>query len=770
MLETSNLSTGYGQVLISDINLKAEPGKITVLIGPNGSGKSTILKTLTRQLKILGGSVSLLGKDMARMKESEVAACISMVMTERIHPESMTCREVAATGRYPHTGRLGILSDEDWRAVDDALKLVHAESFASKDFAKVSDGQRQLIMLARAICQDTAVIILDEPTSYLDMYYKLELLKVIRCLAHEKHKAIVMSLHELDLVKMVADVVACLDGEKIVKTGSVAEIFSGSFIQRLYGIKEAEFDPADGTMHLMPETSDEAKNERAVASVKNTRNKSTAKVIMVQGTMSSAGKSLVVAGLCRIFKQDGWRVAPFKSQNMALNSFITKEGLEMGRAQVMQAEACGREPEVCMNPILLKPTTDKGSQIIVNGEVIGSMSARDYFAYKKKLIPDIVKAFRKLEETSDIIVIEGAGSPAEINLRQNDIVNMGLAEILDAPVLLVGDIDRGGVFAQLLGTLELLQPAEKARVKGLIINKFRGDKTLLDPGIDMLEEKGGIPVAGVLPYMRISLDDEDSLSSRFERHEAKLVNIGVVRLPHISNFTDFSAFELLDDVAVHYITEAAEAEKMDMLIIPGTKNTIEDLKWLRSSGMEAAVKKFAESKLVFGICGGYQMLGNDVQDPHGVEAGGSIRGMELLDISTVLEKDKTRKQVELVTGEVPGKLSELGGKNIAGYEIHMGKTELGKNAQAFISGACCGNVYGTYIHGFFDADGIAFAVAKAAAAGKNVQLQQAKTDYASFKQSQYDLLADTLRDHLNMDAIYSMLAYANIQQDYEAGL
>lgn len=406
----------------------------------------------------------------------------------------------------------------------------------------------------------------------------------------------------------------------------------------------------------------------------------------------------------------------------------------------------------------------------MNGEVIGSMSARDYFAYKKKLIPDIVKAFRKLEETSDIIVIEGAGSPAEINLRQNDIVNMGLAEILDAPVLLVGDIDRGGVFAQLLGTLELLQPAEKARVKGLIINKFRGDKTLLDPGIDMLEEKGGIPVAGVLPYMRISLDDEDSLSNRFERHEAKLVNIGVVRLPHISNFTDFSAFELLDDVAVHYITEAAEAEKMDMLIIPGTKNTIEDLKWLRSSGMEAAVKKFAENKLVFGICGGYQMLGNDVQDPHGVEAGGSIRGMELLDISTVLEKDKTRKQVELVTGDVPGKLSELGGKNIAGYEIHMGKTELGKNAQAFVSGACCGNVYGTYIHGFFDADGIAFAVAKAAAAAKNVQLQQAKTDYASFKKSQYDLLADTLRDHLDMDAVYSMLAYANIQQDYEAGL
>ncbi|MBP5793282.1 MAG: ATP-binding cassette domain-containing protein, partial [Spirochaetaceae bacterium] len=395
MLETSNLAAGYGQALISEINLKAEPGKILVLIGPNGSGKSTILKTLTRQLKILGGSVSLLGKDMACMKESEVAGCISMVMTERIHPENMTCREVAATGRYPHTGRLGILSDEDWRAVDDALKMVHAEEFAAKDFAKVSDGQRQLIMLARAICQNTAVIILDEPTSYLDMYYKLELLKIIRCLAHEKQKAVIMSLHELDLVKMVADVVACLDGTKIVRTGAPDEIFTGSFIQKLYGIKEAEFNESDGTLHLLSENFDESEDKRAVASIKNTRRKSSAKVIMVQGTMSNAGKSLVVAGLCRIFRQDGWRVAPFKSQNMALNSFITKEGLEMGRAQVMQAEASGREPEVCMNPILLKPTTDKGSQVIVNGEVIGSMSARDYFAFKKQLVPDIVKAFRK---------------------------------------------------------------------------------------------------------------------------------------------------------------------------------------------------------------------------------------------------------------------------------------------------------------------------------------------------------------------------------------
>ena len=237
-----------------------------------------------------------------------------------------------------------------------------------------------------------------------------------------------------------------------------------------------------------------------------------AKVIMIQGTMSNAGKSLITAGLCRIFHQDGYRVAPFKSQNMALNSYITTEGLEMGRAQVMQAEAAGIEPQVCMNPILLKPTNDIGSQVIVNGTVIGNMPAREYFNYKKKLVPDILKAFHKLEEQADIIVIEGAGSPAEINLKENDIVNMGMAEMVNAPVLLAGDIDRGGVFAQLLGTLMLLEEQEKSRVKGLIINKFRGDVSILEPGIQMLEEKGGIPVCGVVPYMKVQLEDEDSLT------------------------------------------------------------------------------------------------------------------------------------------------------------------------------------------------------------------------------------------------------------------
>ena len=256
-----------------------------------------------------------------------------------------------------------------------------------------------------------------------------------------------------------------------------------------------------------------------------------AKVIMVQGTMSNAGKSLLAAGLCRIFKQDGYRVAPFKSQNMALNSFATKEGLEMSRAQVVQAEAAGIDPLVCMNPILLKPTDDQGSQVIINGRSIGNMKARDYFKFKTELIPVIKEAFRKLEDQFDIIVIEGAGSPAEINLKENDIVNMGLAEMVDAPVLLVGDIDRGGVFAQLLGTLMLLEDDEKKRVKGLIINKFRGDASLLDSGIEMLEEKGGVPVVGTVPYMDIKVEDEDSLSDRLSASRRGLVDIAVVRLP-----------------------------------------------------------------------------------------------------------------------------------------------------------------------------------------------------------------------------------------------
>lgn len=494
-----------------------------------------------------------------------------------------------------------------------------------------------------------------------------------------------------------------------------------------------------------------------------------AKVIMIQGTMSNAGKSFLVAGLCRIMKQDGYRVAPFKSQNMALNSFITEEGLEMGRAQVMQAEAAGIKPMVCMNPILLKPTNHVGSQVIVNGEVVGNMSAKDYFKYKKQLIPDIQKAFRKLEEYADIIVIEGAGSPAEINLKENDIVNMGMAKMVDAPVLLVADIDRGGVFAQLLGTLMLLEEEEKDRVKGLIINKFRGDKTILDPGIEMLEEKGGVPVAGVIPYMELALEDEDSLSTRFEKKEQGCIDIAVIRYPRISNFTDFNVFEQMPEVTVRYVTSVTELRHPDMVILPGSKNTMEDLKWMRQNGLEAAVKKLAQQIPVWGICGGYQMLGNQIADPQQVEAGGSIRGMELLGVETTLQKEKVRSQVMGKINTLSGMFVELSGLAYTGYEIHMGKTammehEMQTEIQQVVLVGENTNVYGTYVHGIFDQGKIASAIVTVLAQRKGIQLENGVLeDYQSFKEKQYDKLADTLREYLDMEEIYGMLREARYE-------
>lgn len=491
-----------------------------------------------------------------------------------------------------------------------------------------------------------------------------------------------------------------------------------------------------------------------------------AKVIMVQGTMSNAGKSLLVAGLCRVFRQDGYTVAPFKSQNMALNSFITKEGLEMGRAQVMQAEAAGIAPMVCMNPILLKPISHTGSQVIVNGEVIGNMSAREYFAYKKQLVPDIKKAFQKLEEKADIIVIEGAGSPAEINLKENDIVNMGLAEMVDAPVLLVGDIDRGGVFAQLLGTLMLLTKQEKDRVKGLVINKFRGDKTILDPGILMLEEKGRVPVVGVLPYLELKLEDEDSLTERFDHRREGLIDIAVIRYPRISNFTDFNVFEQNPNVTVRYVASEEELHHPDLIILPGSKNTMGDLKWMRQNGMEAAVKKRVGEIPVFGICGGYQMLGEMVEDPDGVEEGGALRGMELLPVKTELKKQKKRCQVEGKIGTLPGIFSELSGCSYQGYEIHMGSTHIEGEASEEWKAPVYGtrqNVYGSYIHGLFDQGYTAEAVVRALAKKKGLSLMEGKIqDYRKFKETQYDKLADAMRMYFHMEEIYGMLREARL--------
>ncbi|MCD7824999.1 MAG: cobyric acid synthase, partial [Clostridiaceae bacterium] len=361
-----------------------------------------------------------------------------------------------------------------------------------------------------------------------------------------------------------------------------------------------------------------------------------AKSIMIQGTMSNAGKSLIAAGLCRVFWQDGYRAAPFKSQNMALNSYITKDNLEMGRAQAVQAEACRTEPSVLMNPILLKPTSDMGSQVIVNGKVVGNMRAADYFKKKREYIPVIQKAYDTLAASNDIIVIEGAGSPAEINLKQDDIVNMGMAKLADAPVLLVGDIDRGGVFAQLIGTVLLLEPDEQERIRGLIINKFRGDKSILEPGLQMLEKRCQKQVLGVVPYTLLDIEEEDSLAESLDRVKGVGgVDVAVIRLPRISNFTDLQAFALEEDVAVRYVDRASQLKQPDAVLLPGTKNTMQDMKWLRESGLEAAILKCHQKGcVIFGICGGFQMLGERILDEVGAEGVGELPGMGLLPLMT----------------------------------------------------------------------------------------------------------------------------------------
>lgn len=481
---------------------------------------------------------------------------------------------------------------------------------------------------------------------------------------------------------------------------------------------------------------------------------------MVQGTMSNAGKSLLCAGLCRIFKQDGYRVAPFKSQNMALNSFITEDGLEMGRAQVMQAEAAMIKPSVYMNPVLLKPTNDTGSQVIVNGKVLGNMSAREYFAYKTELIPDIKNAFDMLSKDNDIIVIEGAGSPAEINLKDNDIVNMGLAKMLLAPVLLVGDIDRGGVFAQLLGTIMLLEEDEKSLIKGLIINKFRGDKSILDPGIAMLEEKARKPVVGIIPYFPHNLEDEDSLTSRFEYKEKKLIDIVVVRLPRISNFTDFNVFEHIEDVSVRYVNHVSEIGNPDMIIIPGSKNTMGDMKWLRESGFESTIHKLRGNIPVFGICGGFQMLGELIADPGNIEDGGEIRGMELLPIRTIMQKHKTRKQVFGNIENVGGDLQQISEHEYEGYEIHMGTTYDLHGNRIETPVFSRDNVYGSYVHGIFDHSDLAFKIVSILAKKRGIEFCGGNYDYNKLKEQQYDLLADIVRNAMDMDKIYGIIEEA----------
>ncbi|MDE6627099.1 MAG: cobyric acid synthase [Lachnospiraceae bacterium] len=529
-----------------------------------------------------------------------------------------------------------------------------------------------------------------------------------------------------------------------------------------------------------------------------------AKVIMIQGTMSNVGKSFITAGLCRIFRQDGYSVAPFKSQNMALNSYVTKENLEIGRAQAMQAEAAGVEPVAAMNPILLKPTSDMGSQVIVNGEVVGNMQAVDYFKKKRDYLPVIRQAYDTLDRQHDIIVVEGAGSPAEINLKQDDIVNMGVARMLGAPVILVGDIDRGGVFAQLIGTVMLLEPEERELVCGLLINKFRGDRSILEPGITMLEDRCKKEVLGVIPFEKLELDEEDSLADSLNRHSGdKVIDVAVIRFPKISNFTDFQALSMEDSLSVRYVENPSRLGEPDVVILPGTKNTIQDLIWFRESGLETAVSRLAsgDRAIVVGICGGYQMLGTSIADTCGVEGGGTIRGMGLLPVKTYFEPEKTRTRAAGRLPRLTGCFEELSGKKLTGYEIHMGRTYVDQSAgnggctegmfkleeeacdnslseenhikdrnsqhqdMELCDGCFGGNVMGSYLHGIFDADEFRKAFVRLLRKRKGLfEKQGEQMTFQQYKQTQYDKLADMLRRNVDMKRIYEIMGISGKSQ------
>ncbi len=503
------------------------------------------------------------------------------------------------------------------------------------------------------------------------------------------------------------------------------------------------------------------------------------KALMIQGTASSVGKSILCTALCRIFSQDGYNVNPFKSQNMSLNSYITPEGHEMGRAQVMQAEAAGKIPNVKMNPILLKPTSDRKSQVIINGKVYANMDAVEYFAFKPQLKTDIKKTYDELETESDLVIIEGAGSPAEINLKKNDFVNMGMAKLAKSPVILVGDIDRGGVFASLAGTMLLLDEDERKLVKGVIINKFRGSLEILEPGLKMLEEIIKIPVLGVVPFFKLNIEDEDSASYWMnKKSDAKdSIDIAVIRLPYMSNFTDFNSLLQYSDVGVRFVELGETLGQPDIIILPGTKSTISDMKNLRDSTMaEKIIKCHQNGSYVFGICGGFQMLGQRIYDPMKVETSfDEIEGLGLINTETQFMSEKTT-----VLSEGIDRIFKC---HVRGYEIHMGETSFLGNVSPFIDintteasknildGAVNDDltVFGTYLHGIFDSASFTRSFLNMVRRKKGLEERPyEEQNYWVFKESQYDQLADIVRQSLDMDKIYSILSEEIVEVSCDA--
>lgn len=485
---------------------------------------------------------------------------------------------------------------------------------------------------------------------------------------------------------------------------------------------------------------------------------------MVVGTSSGAGKSITVTALCRILTKDGYKVSPFKSQNMALNSFVTKSGLEMGRAQVVQAYACMIEPEAYMNPILLKPTTDRKIQIIVNGKSIGNMSGIEYGKFKTSLKPEIMKSYDYIRENYDISILEGAGSPVEINIKGEDIANMKMAEMADSPVILVADIDRGGVFASIYGTIMLMSEKERARVKGVIINKFRGDINILKSGLEEIEKLTGVPVIGVMPYTNVDIEDEDSVTERFKRLQKKKgINISVIKLKHISNFTDIDALRMVEDINIKYINSVDEMGEEDIIIIPGTKNTIDDLKELKDNGIATEIIKASKNgKVIIGICGGFQMLGEKIKDPYGIESEiKEIPGLGLLELETVMEKEKNTTQYEGKLSNCTGLLEGLEGEEIKGYEIHQGVTFGNENKvndeDRIVTVVKGENIFATYLHGIFENEKITRNILNKVRAKKGIELQVKGITFDEYREQQLDKLEKIFRENVDIDKIYEIL-------------
>ena len=476
-----------------------------------------------------------------------------------------------------------------------------------------------------------------------------------------------------------------------------------------------------------------------------------AKYIMIQGTASHVGKSILTAALCRIFFQEGYKVAPFKSQNMSNNSFVTADGLEMGRAQVAQAEAANIAPNVLMNPVLLKPTGNATSQVIINGKPVGIMNAAEYHGgYSLKAFEAAKIAVAKLSSEFDLIVIEGAGSPAEVNLKANDIVNMRVAKHLNAPVILVADIDRGGALASIVGTLALLDDDERELVKGIVINKFRGDVKLFLPAVEFLEDKTGKPVLGILPHIEnLGIDDEDSVSLDDKISSGGEINIAVIRLNKLSNFTDFDSLAGEPDVNLFYAKTAAELDAADLIILPGSKNTSEDLIWLKENNFVAQILK----KPVIGICGGFQMLGRKIFDPNKTESSHvELDGLNLLPLETTFSENKFTKQITVDAADFEFLGSRIHAENLEGYEIHSGVTNL--DCKKFIATE---NVLGTYIHGIFDNDNFRRQILNAIRLKKNLPPLEVTRNFRADKQKNYERLAKIVRPNLNMDLLNKII-------------